>query len=148
MLRRMTTNTTDPTSRTSELTRILTDRQRTLRAAIDERLHGGRTDRSNEVRDMVDLCDVGIEEELTFTLAQMERDTLAQVDTALARLEEGKYGACFECGAEISAIRLRAKPFAVRCVDCEVLHEQDTTRRTQHGQRIGNLPLFPETLIA
>ena len=144
MLLRMT-RTTDPATRTSDLKQILTVRQRTLQAAIDERLHGGRTDRSNEVRDMVDLCDVGIEEELTFTLAQMERDTLVQVEAALARLEAGSYGACFECGAEISEIRLRAKPFAVRCRDCEVLHEQDLTRRIQHGQRIGNLPLFPET---
>ena len=37
---------------------------------------------------MVELCDVGIKEELTFTLAQMERDTLAQV-AAPGRLEAG-----------------------------------------------------------
>jgi hypothetical protein len=30
-------------------------------------------------------------------------------------------------------------------MDSKVLHEQDLTRRTTHGQRIGNLPLFPET---
>ncbi len=147
MLPRMD-RTSDTATRTRGLKRILTERQRTLQAAIEERLQARRTDRTNEVRDMVDLCDVGIEEELTFTLAQMERDTLSQVDAALARLEEGKYGSCFECGAEISEIRLRAKPFAVRCVDCEMLHEEDLTRRTQHGQRIGNLPLFPETLTA
>gem|GEM_PF-5020276 len=64
----------------------------------------------------MNLCAVGIEEALTFTLAQMERDTLVQVEAALARLEAGHSGACFECDAEISDIRLRTKPFAVRCI--------------------------------
>ncbi len=52
----------------------------------------------------------------TFTLAQMERDTLVRVEAALAGLEAGHSGTCFECGVEISNIRLRAKPFSVRCI--------------------------------
>lgn len=41
VLQRMT-KTTDPATRTSDLTQILTVRRWTLQAAIDERLPGGR----------------------------------------------------------------------------------------------------------
>ena len=43
VLQRMT-KTTDPATRTSDLTQILTVRRWTLQAAIDERLPGGRTE--------------------------------------------------------------------------------------------------------
>ncbi len=46
------------------------------------------------------------------------RDMLAQVDEALHRLAAGKYGVCVECGEPIPVARLRALPFAVRCLPC------------------------------
>lgn len=46
------------------------------------------------------------------------RDMLAQVDEALHRLAAGKYGVCAECGEPIPMARLRALPFAVRCLPC------------------------------
>jgi DnaK suppressor protein len=45
--------------------------------------------------------------------------TLQGIETALRRLKSGRYGVCSECGAEISAARLRALPFAERCRDCQ-----------------------------
>jgi DnaK suppressor protein len=45
--------------------------------------------------------------------------TLQGIETALRRLKRGKYGVCSECGAAISAARLRAMPFAERCRDCQ-----------------------------
>jgi DnaK suppressor protein len=46
------------------------------------------------------------------------RDRLADVDAALAKMDEGTYGICEVCGKEISEARLEARPLAVRCVDC------------------------------
>jgi RNA polymerase-binding transcription factor DksA len=40
------------------------------------------------------------------------------VDEALARVEEGTYGTCRRCGADISAARLEARPASLLCVDC------------------------------
>ena len=37
---------------------------------------------------------------------------------ALARLEEGEFGYCEDCGDEIAEARLRLDPAATRCVDC------------------------------
>jgi DnaK suppressor protein len=53
----------------------------------------------------------------------MRVETIERIDAALARLEAGQYGLCTECGADISEARLRALPFAVRCVDCEESRE-------------------------
>ena len=115
-----------------------------MRADVEERMRDGRTDRSNDVRDVVDQCDVGIEEELSFALLQMRTETLARIDAALGRLEAGKYGACFACGAEITESRLRALPFAVRCRACEERHEQEQGKGRRDLQRQGHMTLFPE----
>ena len=43
---------------------------------------------------------------------------LRDVERALVKLEEGTYGRCDACGAEIGAERLEAIPWAVRCIRC------------------------------
>jgi DnaK suppressor protein len=43
---------------------------------------------------------------------------LADVRRAEAKLAEGSYGACDQCGAPIPPERLEALPWAVRCVGC------------------------------
>lgn len=42
--------------------------------------------------------------------------TLADVERALAKLEEGSYGVCDVCGEPIGDERLEALPWAVLCV--------------------------------
>ncbi|MCU4672651.1 TraR/DksA family transcriptional regulator [Microbacterium fluvii] len=42
----------------------------------------------------------------------------AEVEQASARVEEGTYGVCVDCGRRIPAARLAARPTAVRCIDC------------------------------
>ena len=63
----------------------------------------------------------------------MKAETLSKINEALARLEEGAYGYCFECGQEISQQRLRALPFAVRCKDCEEARENLAAPRAPPG---------------
>ena len=140
----MNTTMNADVTRTDGLRQMLTDRRRRMRADVEERIRDGRTDRSNDVRDIIDICDVGIEEELSFALLQMRTEALARVDAALARLEAGKYGACSACGAEITERRLRALPFAVRCRACEERHEQEQGRDRRDLQRQGHMMLFPE----
>ncbi|NNF52129.1 MAG: TraR/DksA family transcriptional regulator [Gammaproteobacteria bacterium] len=47
------------------------------------------------------------------------RARLAAIEAALKRMDEGSYGECRECGEAISAGRLRARPEARLCIDCE-----------------------------
>ena len=43
-------------------------------------------------------------------------DLLAEVDRALAKLEDGTYGRCDVCGVAIPPGRLEARPWATRCL--------------------------------
>jgi DnaK suppressor protein len=44
--------------------------------------------------------------------------SLARIDRALARLDEGTYGICEGCGRQIPERRLEAMPESVTCVEC------------------------------
>ena len=52
-------------------------------------------------------------------IAESLKDMLDSVNNALAHIEEGTYGVCEECGKEISAARLEARPFSLLSVDCK-----------------------------
>lgn len=68
------------------------------------------------------LTDVGVGESLERGLERTER--------ALAKLDDGTYGICDACGAEISRGRLRAMPDAVFCLDCSAAERRiRSTRR-------------------
>lgn len=41
-----------------------------------------------------------------------------RLEAALARMEEGEFGYCEDCGDEIAPGRLRLDPAALRCVEC------------------------------
>ncbi len=41
-----------------------------------------------------------------------------RVDRALAKLDEGTYGVCDDCGKAILPARLRVAPESTRCIDC------------------------------
>jgi DnaK suppressor protein len=43
---------------------------------------------------------------------------LADVETAVQRLEEGTYGVCERCGRPIARARLEARPTARTCISC------------------------------
>ena len=51
-------------------------------------------------------------------LAAALRETLDEVDHALAKYDEGTYGLCESCGKPIAAPRLEAMPTARFCIDC------------------------------
>jgi RNA polymerase-binding transcription factor DksA len=48
---------------------------------------------------------------------------LADVDAALARIADGSYGECIDCGSEVPYARLLAHPTAKRCVACQEVRE-------------------------
>ncbi len=43
---------------------------------------------------------------------------LKRIEGALQRLSEGEFGACVQCGEEISAKRLELDPTVPLCIDC------------------------------
>jgi RNA polymerase-binding protein DksA len=53
---------------------------------------------------------------------------IASVKRALSRLDDGTYGECVRCGAEIAEARLEARPEAALCIDCARLNDEATQR--------------------
>jgi DnaK suppressor protein len=51
-------------------------------------------------------------------LNEAQRLELLRVEAALARIDEGRWGQCAECGQVIESKRLEALPWAVRCSGC------------------------------
>ena len=49
-------------------------------------------------------------------LLENSADQRAQVEAALARIEDGTYGTCVDCGQPIPDARLEVRPEAARCV--------------------------------
>ena len=43
----------------------------------------------------------------------------SQCQDALGRLERGEYGICRSCGQEIDIERLKALPYATKCIPCK-----------------------------
>ena len=46
------------------------------------------------------------------------QQTVALIDRALARIEDGTYGTCAICGEKIPEARLNALPYVNTCVTC------------------------------
>jgi len=52
------------------------------------------------------------------------RERQTQIEEAIQRLENGKFGICAHCGEDIEVDRLRAKSYARYCVRCKENKEQ------------------------
>ena len=70
-------------------------------------------------------------DEVLAAIDDSSRHELAMIDAALARIDEGKYGICTDCGATIAPARLKALPFATLCITCAREHEEDA-RQAHH----------------
>ncbi len=134
-------------SRYAELKQMLDARRSELQAEVQGKMRDVREEgtwggKQNEVLDAVESSEADIQEDIEFALIQMKSETLNKINDALARLEHGNYGYCFDCGEEIAEKRLRALPFAVRCKDCEEAREAAEQRQRQLVARRGASSLF------
>jgi DnaK suppressor protein len=128
------------------LRRILEERRREMVNEVQGKIRDVRSEGAGAVPhgvlDAAETSEADIQDDIEFALIQMKAETLSKIDEALARLEDGTYGNCFECGEEISQQRLRALPFAVRCKDCEEAREVAEQRQRTLAQRRGAAALF------
>lgn len=107
----------------------LEQRRATLSGQLAEHLHGqSRADRAREVmqQDGDDAAQRLPERDIAAALTAHEQRELDAVSAALQRLQRGEYGSCAECGVAIPFDRLKAEPWALRCVDCEARREKAT----------------------
>jgi DnaK suppressor protein len=62
---------------------------------------------------------LAVERERDLALSAQARSAVDEIDAALAKIADGSYGTCEQCGKSIPRERLRAIPYATLCVQCK-----------------------------
>lgn len=68
-----------------------------------------------------DFAEQATQSENDDVLAALENEAqhmVMQIDAALTRIDEGRYGICKKCGTQIPQERLNVAPFADLCIGC------------------------------
>ena len=94
-----------------------------IEASIGHRLSDEQQQRVDAIPDVGDQALLDSERAREISIMEMRNRVRQQIDEALVRLGEGNYGLCSDCGVEISEKRLKAVPFARRCVACQEKQE-------------------------
>lgn len=68
---------------------------------------------------MADDASDAFEQAKELALQQNAQRLLVQVEAALQRFDQGNYGLCENCGAQIDPARLKALPYATLCIRCQ-----------------------------
>ena len=108
----------------SELTQMRDKVSRTLEAQEAE-LDGLMRDAGDGAgHDQADMGATSFERDHELTVVNNEREKLAQIDRALARIDDGTYGTCESCGNPIGKMRAMAFPRATLCMTCKQREER------------------------
>ena len=87
---------------------------------------------------MADQGTDNFDRELALNLASSRQESLYDIEDAIRRVDDGTYGACESCGGAIERARLKALPFAKKCMACQNAAERGRSRYRPFG---GTLPL-------
>lgn len=77
-----------------------------------------------EAKDSVDIASAAIDGKMLETIGSKDMNRLKLIDSALTRIEQGKYGLCMKCGKRIPQERLEAIPYALLCIECKSADER------------------------
>jgi len=78
------------------------------------------------VKDVADMSVQDVSQEIEYRLSERASQTIADIDQALLRIDEGSYGVCGRCGKDIPERRLEALPTARYDAECQTLIEQSS----------------------
>ena len=108
------------------LQNLLHEREQALRSDIKREV-GIKDDYADVASPIPDAGDASFAD-LSVDLgnAAIARDLaeLRAIEAARARMEQGAYGECVDCGFDIPYARLEAQPMAERCAPCQEAYEK------------------------
>jgi len=112
----------------AELDQLIRREHKRLMAELREEVEQSRQETFGAVEGGVgDSADEAVADLLSdLDTAEITRDLgdIRALEAAMARLADGTYGRCTECGLDIGVARLRAQPAALRCVVCQEIYEK------------------------
>ena len=71
-----------------------------------------------DVGDYQEVTNQAVEEHLAKSLLGNQEFTLSEIEAALERIKNNSYGICEVCMSIINVERMRALPYARRCIKC------------------------------
>ena len=86
---------------------------------LEQDLREEIADNQNIPGDMADHGSGELSQHLSVTLMENDRIELERIERAIGRIEEGSYGACEVCSKTIPMPRLKAIPWATKCISCQ-----------------------------
>lgn len=119
-----------------------------LNALAEDNLRRSPQDSSGDLGSysthMADHGTDNFDRELALNLASGQQDSIYDIDDALHRISEGNFGVCEQCGNAINIQRLRALPFARKCLACQSADERGRTIYRPFGRTISQQPVEPQ----
>ena len=103
--------------------KLIVKKQEILEAYNKNKSYGKEADEEGS-QDIADKASNSYTKEFLFSLSNTERDMLAQVDEAIVRIDDRRFGSCVVCEDELDKKRLEAVPWAKRCISCQEKQEQ------------------------
>lgn len=99
--------------------RALEAKAEEVRRALSAERAAEFVSRPEEPLDLGDWCQKSHDQWFFVNQNRREVELLREVEAALRRLEEGRYGICQRCGEAIAPARLDALPWATHCLRCQ-----------------------------
>ncbi len=84
--------------------------------------------------DEVDIVSVEKENQMDFRLRARNAIYLKKVRKSLQKIEDGSFGECEDCSAEISHNRLLARPTADLCIHCKEVEEKEENQMVHRNR--------------
>ena len=110
-----------------QLRQRLRDEHAQLRSEVASELarseQGRYMDLAGQVHDRGDEAVADLLEDLEIVALDRHVHRVRLIETALAAIDQGRYGLCRVCGAQIGSARLEVDPAAERCIDCQTALE-------------------------
>ncbi len=108
-------------------TELLALRARVLGAAqdiVEGDVDDGELSSAAGDQHMADHSSEMVDREVDASLESNAEEIVREIDRALAKIDDGTYGVCENCGQQIPEERLAAVPYATTCVTCKELEER------------------------
>lgn len=96
-----------------------------LEILSEEEVFEGKLNPESIEGDEVDIVSTEKANQMDFRLKARNALYLKKVRKALQKIEDGAFGECEDCGAEISYNRLMARPTADLCISCKEAQEKE-----------------------
>jgi DnaK suppressor protein len=113
-----------PKKELEKFRRLLQEKKTSLLAELAKTRHAEQETTEESTQDIADKAVSSYTREFLYSLNDTERSTVQQIDQALARIEDGTFGLCLNCGTPMNEKRLSAIPWSRHCVECQELAEK------------------------